>query len=271
MMTLDLAIATYKPEGIARVAAMLLPPMEGVRYVVSWQAHENAPVPPVLLRPDVAIHRFDGKGLSNNRNNALGHCTAQIILFADDDVSFSADAFENIIHTFENNPAVDVATFQVELDYPKTYPDKTIRLDKKLPKDYSVCSIEIALRRSTSGDLRCCPELGVSSPRLNSGEDEIFLLTAIRRGLNCCFFPITICSHHHPSTGSQTKMSNNNLRGQGCASTLMYPKTAVLRIPLKAWRVWRKGQASLPRALWYLTAGALAAPGVYRRNRKYLW
>ena len=59
-MTLDLAMITHGPQGIERVATVLLPPQPGVRYVVSWQRHENAPIPTALLRPDVEIHRFDG-------------------------------------------------------------------------------------------------------------------------------------------------------------------------------------------------------------------
>ncbi len=74
--TLDLLVATHRPEGILRVAQMVLPPIAGVRYVVSWQNHHDAPEPEVLKRPDVTILRFDGVGLSANRNNALANCTA---------------------------------------------------------------------------------------------------------------------------------------------------------------------------------------------------
>ena len=34
-MTLDLALVTWQPEGIARVAAQQLPCVDGVRYIVS--------------------------------------------------------------------------------------------------------------------------------------------------------------------------------------------------------------------------------------------
>ena len=86
MLTLDIAIVTHRPEGIARVAAMNLPVIDGVRYVVSWQSHEEAPVPESLVRDDVEIHRFDGRGISLNRNHAYDHCRADIVLNADDDL-----------------------------------------------------------------------------------------------------------------------------------------------------------------------------------------
>lgn len=271
MLTLDLALVTYHPEGIARLAAMNLPRVSGVRYVVSWQAHANAPVPDSLNRPDVEIHRFDTPGQSLNRNNAIEHCSADIILHADDDVTYTPQGLQAVIHSFETNPEVDVATFRSEQTVNKPYPEASVKLGTKLPRNYSVGTIEIAFRRSTAGHLRCCPEFGLNSPQLHGSEDEMFLMSAIRRGLHCRFFPVTICSHLHESTGTKSAFTNKNLQAAGCLIALTRPWTACLRIPLKAWRVSRKGQASFMRALYRISRGALMAPGVLNRNHSYLW
>jgi len=270
-MTLDLALVTHRPEGIARVAAMQLPRVDGVRYVVSWQAHDNAPIPAGLLRPDIEVHRFDGKGISTNRNNAIGHCKADIILFADDDIIYTADGLRAVIDTFARHPEVDMATFRSRQPTNKVYPDKSVKLNAHLPKNYSVGTIEIAFRRSTAGFLRCHPELGLGSPRLHGGEDEMFLMSAIRRGLECRFFPVTICEHPNPSTGTKASLTNENLQAAGCLIALTRPGTAIMRLPLKAWRVSRARQASLPRAIYHLFRGAAMAPGVLRRGHQYLW
>ena len=88
MLELDIAICTYGADGPSRVAMMLLPPEEGVRYVVSWQEHGDAVLPEILKdRKDVAVFRLDKKGLSNNRNNAIANCTGDIVLISDDDRS----------------------------------------------------------------------------------------------------------------------------------------------------------------------------------------
>ncbi|MCM1310367.1 MAG: glycosyltransferase family 2 protein [Bacteroides sp.] len=271
MMTLDLAVVTHRPEGIERVARMMLPPIEGVRYVVSWQEHQNAPIPPSLLRPDVEIHRFEGKGIASNRNNAIEHCRADIILFADDDILYSKNQLLSIINSFEENPKVDLLTFGSVHNSGCIYPSELTNLKKKLPKGYFVSSFEIAFRRSTAGFLRCCPELGLGSAELHGGEDEMFLRSAIRRDLNCRFFPITICEHPGASTGTKAHFTNKNLQACGCVIALTYPLSSILRIPLKAWRVSRKGQATISRALYYITRGALMAPGVLKRNHLTLW
>lgn len=89
-LTLQVAIPTHAPEGISRIERVLLPPREGVGYVVSWQDHRNARIPDaVAARDDVEVLRFDGRGLSANRNNALEHCRADIILIGDDDLVYT--------------------------------------------------------------------------------------------------------------------------------------------------------------------------------------
>lgn len=256
-MTLDLALVTHRPEGILRVEEMLLPPLPGVRYIVSWQAHEDAPVPQALSsRPDVEIHRLDKKGISNNRNNALGHCTADIVLFADDDLQYTPEKLQKVIQTFEDMPDVDVALFKVAFNPPKPYPSQSAKLTLPFPKGYWVSSVEIALRRATAGHLRCNPELGLGAPGLQSGEDEMLVISAIRHGLCCRFVNEEICSH--PAETTARKVSPGMLRGQGCVMAAIYGPSLLPRLLLKAWRTSRGGAISFPKALIHLSAGALA-------------
>lgn len=267
---MDLVIATHQPEGIARVAQQNLPVIPDVRYVVSWQAHGDAPVPAQLAgRSDVEVHRFDGKGLSANRNNAIAHCKSDILLFADDDIIYTAEGLRAVVDTFAGHPEVDLATFRSVHGDPAHFPAAETSLDRRLPKGYYATSFEIAFRRETG--LRCCPELGLGSDRLHGGEDEMVVMSAIHRGLNCRYFPLTICEHPGESTGTKSSPTAGNLRGQGCVIALQYPATAVLRLPLKAWRLWRARRSAFFPALWHLAAGALAAPGVLHRNHDSLW
>lgn len=270
--SLDLAVVTHRPEGIERVAKMVLPPAEGITYVVSWQNHQDAPVPPQLAaRPDVKIFRTDSKGISCNRNNALDHCEGDIILFSDDDLTYKPSDLEALRRLYKERPELEMVTLRCDCGYPEVYPTRETKLGSKLPKNYYVTSREISFRRTAASDLRCCPELGLGSPLLHCGEDEVFLLTAIHRGLDCRFVPLTICAHPHESTGTKSTVPNGVLLGFGCVIALQYPQTATLRIPLKAWRLWRAGKASLLKSLVSLTRGALMTPGLKKRNKKFLW
>ncbi|MDE5806107.1 MAG: glycosyltransferase [Paramuribaculum sp.] len=266
---LDIAIATYGPDGIQRVASCSLPRVQGVKYVVSWQQHEDAPIPDELLRDDVEIYRFDGVGQSINRNNAFSHCTSEWVMVGDDDLVFRPDGLVEFMDCLGRSQDVDFATFRSQRENTITYPKAETDLSWPLPKGYAVCGFELAFRRSTG--LQCCPEFGLNSPKMHGAEDEALLLTALRRGLRARFYPITITEHDHPSTGTKSSYTASNLRASGCFIALGWPKSALLRIPLRAWRVARRGQAPFLKALYYLSRGALAAPGVLRRNRKYLW
>lgn len=266
-MTLDLALVTYQPQGIIRVSNQKLPQVEGVRYVVSWQQHHDAPIPSdIASRPDIIVHRFDGKGIASNRNNAIAHCSGDIILFADDDIIYTHQGLTYVINVFEDNHNLALATFKSVNDSDCCYPLNETQLYSHLPKGYYITSFEIAFRRATCGALRCHPKLGLGSPELHGGEDEVFLMNAIKHGYDCRFFPLTICTHDHPSTGTKMNPTDGNLRASGCVIALYYPWTSPLRIPLKAWRLYKSGRSAFGRAVRLLVAGAMKAPGLRRRG-----
>ncbi|MDE5688714.1 MAG: glycosyltransferase family 2 protein [Paramuribaculum sp.] len=269
---LDVAIATHTPAGIERVAAQNLPQMRGVRYIVSWQRHENEAIPEGLSeRDDIEIHRFDGIGQSSNRNNALCHCTGDIILIADDDVVYTSEGLKALIDVFEADMDVDLVTFIGNPQPGRVFPDRPVELKRRLPRNYHVCAIEIAIRHRVAKNMAFCMELGLGSPRFHGGEDEMFLQSAIRRGLICRFYPVKVCNHPGESTGTKSRLTDANLRAAGCVIALTYPLSALLRLPMKAWRVSAKRQSGFFRALLHLAAGMIAAPGVLRRNRSILW
>lgn len=240
-MTLNVAIATWQADGIRRVAAMELPEVAGVSYVISWQAHADATIPESLSsRSDIAIHRFDRAGVSANRNNALSHCSADIILMADDDLRYTAGQLLRVIEVFENNPEVDIATFRY-LGSNQKYPAGETDLKLPLPKGFSASLITIACRRDSLNGLTFDEQFGPGAPVWQAAEDEKFLFDAISRGLRCRFFPIDITAHPNASTGSRPITSAGVAAASGRMIRLLYPLSFPLRIVLKAWRQHRIG------------------------------
>ena len=73
-MTLQLLICTFN-DGIKRIPDLLLPPIDGVEYLVSWQqADDFTPheLPEEIAdRSDVEVTTLPGLGLSRNRNNCF--------------------------------------------------------------------------------------------------------------------------------------------------------------------------------------------------------
>ncbi len=271
LLTLDILIPTYRPAGIEKAAAMLMEPMEGVRYVISWQKSEDAPIPAALAsRPDVTVVRFEGTGVSLNRNNALRHCTADIVLCADDDVILIPEGIREVRQIYTGNPDLDFATFICKHVAGRVLPDRPTELKLPLPKGYYVGSWDLSFRREKAlkEGLSFSPLLGINSTSgMHSAEDEFLLLCAIKKGWKCKFFPVEISIHDHHSTGTKTGMTPANVRGFGCYMRLAYPATWLPRIVLKAKRLNSSGRFGFFQGIAVMIQGALRAPEV----RKGYW
>lgn len=237
----SICIATWKPEGLERVAAMNLPRLESTEYVVSWQSHENSPIPSGLdMREDVRILRFDGKGISSNRNNALSHARGPVALTADDDLVYDAAALNQALEKANGMEAPGLALFGYEGPDSPVFPEEEITLGATLPKGFVTPAFVIALKRSSAEelwplmfDVRFGPG---SSIGLDAAEDEIMVLSARKKKIPCRYFPIKICIHPGLSTGHR-KPSDGVLRASGAYIAKEYPFTALLRIVLKAKRL----------------------------------
>lgn len=273
MPMLTVAISTYAAHGIQRVAAQHLPLVEGVEYVVSWQEHDNLPVPTEIKeRRDIRVCRFDEKGQSANRNNSVAKSNTDIVLIADDDIAYTPEALTALIEYYDANPDADICTVKVVRPGSTVWPDVVTPLHDPLPKNYSPGACEISFRKSRIGNLIFHPEFGLNSPRMHCGEDSLFLFTAIKRGLNCRFVPITVGSHPHDSTGDRLRMKATTLRGEGCLIKFYYPYSFWLRIPLKASRLSRHQATSFFKSLFYMAHGAfIGIRMLLSRNRSLLW
>jgi hypothetical protein len=253
-MTLDVLISTIYRAGIERVATMALPRVDGVHYIVSWQSPKGD-VPIALQRPDVTVSTLAGRGVSRNRNHAISLSTADICLVSDDDVRYTVEQLQAVIHTFQVNPDVELATFRYTGPDNRYYPDVETDISHSCPKNYSVVCFEIAFRRlSVASKVHFNELIGPGDHPLQAGEDVFFLLQAQRRGIRCRFFPITITHHEGLTTGCRP-MSPGVLRTQGAYIAVQYGITGPLRLLLFSWRAWRSHKASLLAAVRYSVSG----------------
>lgn len=196
-MTIELLICSLN-KGIVRIGDILLPPQEGLSYLIAFQYTDERYldlIPTILSeRKDVRLFTFESQGLSLNRNNALDRAEGDIIIFADDDARFDAEGFEHIKATFEQHSNVDVAFFQASTytEKPlKEYPITEIDLTKRSAHDQSISIIEMAcLRTKVQGRIRFDERFGLGTAMLTCGEEEIWLEDARRAGLRMRYFPI---------------------------------------------------------------------------------
>lgn len=257
-LSLNLAISTVGEFGIGRVARMILPPCPNVSYVVSWQSNDGIPLPSSLQkRNDVKVVRTNSKGVSANRNIALENCEADIVLICDDDMVYNKETFRKILSAFEKNPEIDMAIFKVAFPFPKVYPTVDMKLIFPYPKNFYPASVEIAFRSSKIGNLKFWEGMGLGTEEMTAGEDELFLFSAIKRGLNVWFINQLIGSHAQMPTGFKPTLSF--LKSQGFLISLTYPFTALPRLSLKAYRVYKTTGLNFFKALGPLISGSVKA------------
>lgn len=273
-IVLEVLVCT-RGDGIRRVAAMELPRVEGVGYLVSWQ-DAGTEVPQELCRDDVRVVVSRTQGLSNNRNDAFAASTAGLLLLADDDLTYTPDGLKSVIGVMESHEDVDFATFKHGGDDHKWFPDHEFDLSQTV-RNYYVTSFEIVVRREMvtgGGAVVFDARFGVGARRFHAVEEELFVMDALKAGYHGRFFPIEIVTHRGLTTGSKP-MTRGVLEAQGAFIGELYPWWSALpRLGVVAWRHYKAGRYHLVPALVDLArgwgSGRDGSPNehLFKRNKK---
>ncbi len=243
---LEILISTSGLARLQRLSEISLPQTEGVRYIVSCQCPDptSLNIPLALRRPDIKIVFTSTCGVAANRNNALRHATAPLCLIADDDLTYTEEAFSIIRNTFRQHPDLDIATFMYtgpEGITEKTYPPHPFHLSRPT-KGYYVTAFEIAFRLEPvkQKGIWFNENFGVGNTRFGAGEEDLWIYDLLKSGLNGWFFPhIIACHPRNNTTGIRQMASPAVLRAQGAVMRRLYRFTSLPRVILKARRVTR--------------------------------
>lgn len=260
-MTLDILICSLN-KGIVRMDEIMRPPLPNVRYIISYQYTDERYldiIPRSLVkREDVAFHKYKGQGLSSNRNHALEHATGDLVLFADDDSRLSDDAFDVIFQTFAERPQLDVAFFRASTytgRLLKAYPE-TERALTSLPADYSISTIEMVCRREkVQGIIRFDERFGLGTKFLTCGEEDVWLIDALRAGLRITYFPIRIIETSTMLKRSMIYVDAGVQRSKGAFTYYVYGNLAYWHCFLFAFHSARKGLCHFYPMLRHLCQG----------------
>lgn len=219
-------------ERINNIASMLLPPTDGIRYIVSHQTDGKAIECPEELkkRCDVEVYTLEGKGLSVNRNNAIKHADGDLWIISDDDATYNLEQLEQIRVVAKQNPQADILTFMVSTggnDLLHPYPKKGFTYPHR-PKGFYYNSNEIVLRKGRDYppfDSR----LGLGADRLHMGEEEIFVYECYKRKLRVDFLPYILQTIPKTTTSMRYADDKSLRESKGAVLTLMHgiPKASV--------------------------------------------
>lgn len=211
-MTIDILICTID-NGISCVSQVLMPPMPDVRYVVSMQhtrpltdvAEWSTALTLLRERDDVTVLTLEGRGLSRNRNNALHHATADLLVIADDDCRYTPRSIERIREAYAAHPEADIICFEAE-SYDgrpmKRYPAAAMDYRTAQHHGYYPTSMELTLRRTAlaKGGAALNEHFGLGA-ELPAGEEEVWLCDMMRGGCRVEFVPEVITRSDPVTTG----------------------------------------------------------------------
>ncbi len=210
--------------GLSAAAQVLLPPADGVRYVVCWQqTHPSADNDPavceaerlLLSRSDVRLSTMEGRGLCRSRNRAIATALEwqsdplddDIFVIADDDERFLPDAFVRLREIYTRHPRLDSALMRLRSSsdgsYFKAYPDAWVDYRHR-PRSYYPASWEITFRsRVCQLGIRFDERFGLGAEALCAGEEDVLLETLVRHGLNIYIVPVDLGTTDPVTTGSR--------------------------------------------------------------------
>lgn len=198
-------------------------------------------------------------GLSASRNEAIDCATADIVLFADDDVQHIDGFIDVIKHEFERTGA-DVITFQIETPDGCAFKSYSpIGFRHNLRTLMRVNSIEIAVRRSSllEKSLRFDEQFGLGA-RFPTGEEVIFLADALRSGLVLQYCPVPIVIHPKESSGSNLFRNKSLILAKGAMLGRIFRWSAPIVCVVFAVRHYEKSGYSFFGFLGFLLEGLAA-------------
>lgn len=266
-------MATWRPDALQRIDLAQLPEVEGVRYIISWQQHGDAPIPPAFAaRTDITIVRTDVVGLSANRNNAIAHCTSDFILNADDDMAYDAEALAKLLDIFTRRSDLDLYMCRyanADGKLAKNYPYLAQDITEKMPRGLWCGTVELAFNRhGRLAKLRFEPLIGPGTDTITSGEDEYFLLQARRKHAVCRYVPLTLGRHLGIPHVDRLPMPDGQIRSFGFYISAAYPEFVYCYILIKALRLCFGRKASFFRAIRQMWVGHRFYIKNFRKKKK---
>lgn len=200
------------------------------------------------------VFDYHEKGLSKSRNRALQHANADVCLIADDDVTHLPAAKTIILDAFAQNPTADIITFQTTTPEGKSFkPYRKKPVWHTTRSIMSVTSFEIAFRTAAvaSANLQFDERFGLGA-EFPTGEENIFLLDALREGMKIRYIPTPIVVHPQASSGSNFHNSAL-IEAKGAMFYRMFGSRAYLVALLFAYKKYRLsdiGCWSFYRLMW---------------------
>lgn len=232
------------------------PPANGAGYLFSIQNPDGAvfEVPRWMTeRPDVEFYEHNDRGICRNRNHALEHARAPLVLMADDDLVYQPSGLEAVIAEYESRPDADYILWHAHSSQNRIYPPSGSLLTG-WPRFYCPISVEFSFRTESfrKYGLRWNELAGIGAEVLVCGEEELLFRDMLASGMRGCFVDKIVARHPGKTTSQRLAASEEFIVTKGallCACRGV--AGGIIRLPIEA----RRSPVSFGRALRWLWRG----------------
>jgi glycosyltransferase involved in cell wall biosynthesis len=141
----------------------------------------------------VRIISMTERGIGLSRNTCLENATADILLFADDDIVYDAGYEKALEDAFDANPDADILLFNVRVcEERKTYWNEGVKKISRMNCGrYPAYSIAIKGSALKNAGVKFSLLFG-GGAKYSNGEDSLFLTDCIRKGLMVYTTPVVL-------------------------------------------------------------------------------
>ena len=203
---------------------------------------------------------FSERGVGLSRNNALMRASADICMIADDDLVYVDNYEEVVLEAFNNNPQADVILFGVTIHDSKG--QRTRRLSSKRVGWHNFMkygAVRVAFKRRVIQKKNIFFSLlfGGGS-KYGSGEDTIFLLECLKKGVKIYSNPTKIADVYNYSSTWFRGYNEKFFKDKGALFAALSDKMyylLILQFAIRRKKIY-DGDISIRKAIAHMIEGA---------------
>lgn len=141
----------------------------------------------------IQFFSMNERGVGLSRNTALQRSDADIILFSDEDIVYDDGYVEKILEAFEARPYADMLLFNMRVCEERFtyYTEKEKRIHTYNAGRYPTYSFALRRNKILSAGVTYSLLFG-GGAKYSAGEDSLFLMNCIKKGLKVYAVPIEI-------------------------------------------------------------------------------
>lgn len=159
------------------------------------------------------FYSFRERGLSKSRNHALQLTTADVIVIADDDETFKTNSLAEIAYYHEKYQEYDLIMFHVDKVKPVQWAQPT---ELSYIQSMRISSVQMTMKTQSvrAKNLAFDETFGMGA-YYHSGEENIFLFDALKKGCKILYVPVTIAECDDSESGWDRRNTPENCRKRG--------------------------------------------------------